>query len=203
MTLATLIAFTIAFAIAAASPGPGMAAVVARGLGGGFRAAFPFVMGLVAGDLVYLTVAVFGLAAIARSQEMLFLAVRYAGAAYLLYLAWRMWTARPDPERIRAEAAEPWARTLLAGLSLTLGNPKTMAFYLALLPSLVPLERLTAAEFAELGLVIVVVLTAVGCAYAAAAAGAREMFRSPRALGRLNRIGGVTMAAAAAAVVAR
>ena len=99
MTLPTLLAFALAFFVAAASPGPGMAAVVARGLGGGFRGAFPMVLGLVLGDLVFLTTAAFGLAAVARTFGALFTLVKYAGAAYLLFLAWKLWTTPPDPAR--------------------------------------------------------------------------------------------------------
>jgi threonine/homoserine/homoserine lactone efflux protein len=203
MSLAVLIAFGLAFAVAAASPGPGMAAVVARGLGGGFKGAFPMVLGLILGDLLYLSFAAFGLAAIAQSFGALFLVIKYAGAAYLLYLAYRLWTGTPDPEGIRARASEHWARTVLSGLSVTLGNPKTMVFYLALLPTLVPLERITMLEFAELAVTMMVLLALIGSAYAAAAAGAREMLRSPRALRRLNRSAGAVMAGAAAAVIAR
>lgn len=203
MDLVTLLTFAVAFTIAAASPGPGMAAVVARGLGGGFAGAFPMVLGLVLGDLVFLSLAIFGLAAVAQTFGAAFTVIRWAGAAYLLYLAWKLWTAEPDPEQVRARAAEHPARTMLAGLSLTLGNPKTIVFYLALLPTLVPLERITLLGYAELAGIVVVLLTLVGSAYAAAAAGAREVFRSPAALRRLNRFSGAVMAGAAAAVVAR
>lgn len=203
MDLVTLLTFSVAFAIAAASPGPGMAAVVARGLGGGFASAFPMVLGLVCGDLVFLSLAAFGLAAIAQSFGMLFTVIRWAGAAYLLYLAYKLWVAVPDPEQVKAKAAEHPVRTVLAGLSLTLGNPKTIVFYLALLPTLVPLERITLLGFAELAAIVAVLLTLIGSAYGLAAAGAREVFRSPRALRRLNRFSGAVMAGAAAAVVAR
>ncbi len=70
-----------------------MAAVVARGLGGGFRSAFPMVLGLVLGDLVFLSCATFGLAALAQQFSTVFLAVKWAGAAYLLYLAVKLWMA--------------------------------------------------------------------------------------------------------------
>ena len=203
MDAMTLLAFAVAFAIAAASPGPGMAAVVARGLGGGFKGAFPMVLGLVVGDLVYLSFAAFGLAAVAQRFGTVFLVIKYAGAAYLLYLAWKLWTAKADPAEVYSVSAQGPLRTTLAGLSLTLGNPKTMVFYLALLPTLVPLQTLTALGFAELALIVVVLLSLIGSAYGAAAAGAREVFRSPRALRRLNRTAGTVMAGAAAAVVAR
>lgn len=199
----TLLAFAITFSIAAASPGPGMAAVVARSLGGGFRGAFPMVLGLVAGDLVYLSFATFGLAAVAQRFGTAFLVIKYLGAAYLLYLAVKLWRARPEAADVRSETGQGALRTVVAGLSLTLGNPKVMVFYLALLPTLVPLERMTALGFVEVAGLVCVLLTAIGSAYAAAAAGAREMFRSAVALRRLNRTAGAVMAGAAAAIVAR
>jgi threonine/homoserine/homoserine lactone efflux protein len=134
---ATLIAFTAALALAAASPGPGIIAVVAKALGSGFRGAFPMVLGLVLGDLSYLTFAAFGLAALAQSFGTVFVVVKWLGAAYLAWLAVRLWTAEPAAARFGAAAATGAWRTFLGGLALTLGNPKVMIFYLALLPSLV------------------------------------------------------------------
>lgn len=203
MDLMTLAAFALAFSVAAASPGPGIAAVVARALGAGFRGTFPMVIGLVAGDLVYLSFAVFGLAAIAQSFGTVFLVIKYAGAAYLLYLAVKLWRAKPVPADVRAAEGQGAVRTFLAGLALTLGNPKVMVFYLALLPTLVPLERLTAIGFAELVVTVSVLLTLIGSAYAAAASSARDLFRSERAVRALNRGAGTMMAGAAAAVVVR
>jgi threonine/homoserine/homoserine lactone efflux protein len=203
MEPSTLAAFALALTLAAASPGPGIAAVVARALGAGFRGALPMVLGLVAGDLVYLSFAAFGLAALAASFGGVFLAVKYAGAAYLIWLAVRLWRAAPSAQAVGAVATgRPW-RTFLAGLSVTLGNPKVMVFYLALLPSLIDLERLTALGFAELIAVVIVVLLVVVGGYAAAAARARDLFRSPRAMKLMNRGAGTMMAGAAVAVVAK
>lgn len=199
----TLVAFTAALALAVASPGPGIAAVVARALGSGFRGAFPMVLGLVAGDVIYLSFAAFGLAALAQSFGTVFLVVKYVGAAYLVYLAWKMWTSEPTAARIDARAAGASMRTFLSGLALTLGNPKVMVFYLALLPTLVDLGGLTLIGYAELVGVVVVVLIVIVGAYAAAAARARDLFRDPRALKILNRASGTMMAGAAAAVVAK
>ncbi|RUT35064.1 LysE family translocator [Arsenicitalea aurantiaca] len=203
MDLVTLFTFTIAYAIAVLVPGPGVAAVVARALGGGFASAFPMVLGILIGDLLYLVVAVFGLAALAMHFSAVFIVVRWAGALYLLYIAYKFWTARPDAETVRARAGEHWSRTLLAGVALTLGNPKTIVFYLALLPTVVPLDQMTALAFAELTAIVIVVLLAIGCGYAFLAAAARDVFRSPVALGRLNKTAAAIMTAAAAAVVWR
>ncbi len=204
MDLVTLVAFTIAYAIAVLVPGPGVAAVVARALGGGFSSAVPMVVGILAGDLIYLVFAVFGLAAIATWFGPVFVVVRWAGAAYLLYIAWKFWTARPGTEQIGPKAEESWTRTFLAGLALTMGNTKTIVFYLALLPTVVPLDKpMTALGFTELLLIVIVVLMVIGLGYAALAAAAREFFRSQKALRRLNRTAGIMMASAAVFVVAR
>lgn len=199
----SLFAFAAALAVAAASPGPGVAAVVARALGAGFRGALPMVAGLVIGDLVYLTAAAFGLAALAQSFGLVFLAIKYVGAVYLAWLAYRLWTSEPKPAEVAAEGRGGVWRTFLTGLSVTLGNPKVMVFYLALLPTLIDLGGLTALGFVEMVAVMVVVLFVTVGGWAAAAARARAVFRSPRALRLLNRGAGTMMAGAAAAVVAR
>jgi threonine/homoserine/homoserine lactone efflux protein len=203
MDALTLVAFTVAYAIAVLVPGPGVAALVARALAGGFRAAFPMVLGILVGDLIYLVFAVFGLAAIAHYFNAVFIVVRFAGAAYLLFIAWKFWTAKPGAEQIGPKADRTPFTTFLAGFSLTLGNPKTIVFYLALLPTVVPLDRITPLAFAELTGIVTVVLLIIGCGYAFLASRAREFFKSPKALGRLNKTAGVMMATAAGFVVVR
>lgn len=200
MDLITLLTFTIAYAIAVLVPGPGVAAVVARALGGGFKGAFPMVLGILAGDLVYFVFAVFGLATIATYFGPLFVVVRWAGAAYLLFIAYKFWTARPGSEQLRPKNEDGW-RTFLAGFSLTMGNPKTIVFYLAILPTVIPLHQMTPLAFAELTFIVIVVLLIIGSGYAWLASAARDMFKSNKALGRLNKTAGLMMATAAGLVI--
>ncbi len=202
MDLFTLLAFTLAYAIAVLVPGPGVAAVVARALGGGFAGAVPMVIGILAGDLVYFVFAVFGLAAIASMFGPIFIVIRIAGAAYLFYIAWKFWTAKPGSEQMKPKN-EDWLKTFLAGFSLTMGNPKTIIFYLAILPTVIPLDQMNPIAFTELTAIVVIVLMVIGCGYAALAAKARDLFRSQRALRRLNRTASLMMATAATLVVAR
>ena len=74
-------------------PGPTITALVARVLVRGTSGALAFMLGLALGELVWLTAAVLGLAFIAKTFALAFMVLKYAGAAYLVYLAWRMWTA--------------------------------------------------------------------------------------------------------------
>src|SRR5690242_16457565 len=204
MDLITLLAFTIAYVVAVLVPGPGVAAIVARALGGGFSSAVPMIIGILVGDLIYLIFALFGLAAIATYFGPIFIVVRWAGALYLLYIAWQFWMAKPGAEQLGPRAGESWGRTFASGFALTMGNPKTIVFYLALLPTVVPLDRpITAVGAAELTVIIVVVLLAIGALYAALAAWARTLFTSPTSIRWLNRVAGMIMAAAAIYVIAR
>ncbi|MBJ7576954.1 LysE family translocator [Devosia sp. MC532] len=200
MDLFTLFAFTIAYLIALIVPGPGIAAVVARALGGGFKNAIPMTLGILAGDLVYFFFAIFGLAALATYFAPIFVIIRWVGAAYLLYIAYQFWTAKPGSEQMRPKK-EDAMKTFLAGFSLTMGNPKTIIFYLAILPTVVPLGQINALAIVELTILVIVCLLLVCSAYAALASAARDMFRSEKALRRLNKTAGAMLAGAATLVV--
>ncbi len=203
VTLYGLLVFCLVYAIAVASPGPGVAAVVARSLARGARGAPAFIAGFLVGDLVWFTVAATGLAAIAQTAHTVFAAVKYAGAVYLLYLAWRMWTTPPQaPSSGEVESAQKPSRLFLGSLTLTMGNPKTMVFFLALLPTVVQLEALLLADFLAIAAVIAIVLPLVLGGYVLAAVRARRLLQSPRAVRLVNR-GSATVIAGAAVAVAR
>lgn len=204
MDLAGLLLFSSALFLAAASPGPGIAAIVARVLGRGPKEAVAFSIGVALGDVIWLTFAILGLAALAQAFHEVFLVVKYLGAAYLLYIAYKIWTAPVVAQDIESDArAEHPLKLLLGGIALTLGNPKVMVFYLALLPTFLDLTRITVLGFAELAVATLAVLGVVFAGYIALAARARRLFTSPRAIRILNRTTGTVMAGAAAAVAAR
>ena len=100
------------------------------------------------------------------------------------------------------DASQKPFRLFLASLSLTLGNPKTMVFFLALLPTVVRLEDLTLAGFLEIAALSALILPLVLGAYVVAAVRARRLLQSPRAVRLVNR-GGATVMAGAAVAVAR
>jgi threonine/homoserine/homoserine lactone efflux protein len=196
--------FCLAYLLATATPGPGIGALVARVIARGMHGIAFYIAGFVVGDLTWFTFAATGMAVLAQTAHALFVAIKYAGAAYLLFLAFRLWTA---PVGAVAEDSAPVSqssgRLMLAGLSLTLGNPKVMIFFLALLPTVIDLSTLSVSAFLEIGAAMAVILSAVLGTYAAAAQRARRLFRSPPALRWLNRGTGTVMAGAAAAVATR
>lgn len=204
MELSALVIFALALAIAAGSPGPSIAALIARVLVRGWRDVAPFVAAMWLGEALWLVLAVLGLAALAETFHWAFLVVKYCGVAYLLYLAWQMWRApvAVGAARIAPRAGHP-LRMFLAGLTVTLGNPKIMAFYLALLPTIIDLGGVTALGLLELALTMLVVLAAVDIAWITLAERARRLLTSPRALRAANRVSATLMGGAAAAIAAR
>jgi threonine/homoserine/homoserine lactone efflux protein len=204
MDLAGLLLFSSALFIAAASPGPGIAAIVARVLGRGPKEAVAFSIGVALGDVVWLTFAILGLAALAQAFHEVFLVIKYAGAAYLLYIAYKIWTAPAVAKDVKPEAGtEHPTKLLLGGLALTLGNPKTIVFYLALLPTILDLTRITVLGYAELVVATLSVVGVVFAGYIVLAARARQLFTTPKAIRILNRTTGALLAGAAAAVASR
>jgi threonine/homoserine/homoserine lactone efflux protein len=204
MELAGLLLFASVYFVAVASPGPGMAAVVARGLAQGTQAAPAFIAGFVVGDLIWFTVAATGLAVVAKTFETLFLFIKYAGCAYLLFMAWKIWTAPVAAADVTASRnkVRSWP-SFLGALALTLGNPKVIVFFLSLMPLVVDLKTVTPLIFAELALVIVLVFTPVLTVTLLLANRARTIFTSARALRLINRGTASIMAGAAVAIAAR
>lgn len=143
-----LLPFLAATAAILVIPGPSVAYVVARGLEGGPRAAVYSVLGLEAGALLHVLAAAGGLGALMASTAWGLTAVRWAGAAYLVYLGIRQLWHRPGagesgtPARAGEAGATALRRRLFgAGLLVDLLNPKTAMFFLAFLPQFVDPAR--------------------------------------------------------------
>jgi threonine/homoserine/homoserine lactone efflux protein len=142
MTLATTVAFAVAMFFLAIVPGPGVAAVVSRTLGSGMNAGLAVITGLAVGDTVFLVLAIGGLSAVASVVGPLFQTVKYLGAAYLIWLGYKALTAKAAPIDIAsATTMLPWRETGV-GLLVTLGNPKPILFYGALMPTFVDITKI-------------------------------------------------------------
>ncbi len=202
MTLGSLILFAAVYFAAVATPGPGLAALVARVIAYGLVGVAPFIAGYVVGDMIWLVVAGTGLAALAKTFAGAFTAIKYAGAAYLLYLAWRTATAPAT----RGEAPPPASRGLrafLGSLSLTLGNPKVMVFFRSIMPLVVDVKSLTPMRLVGLMAFCIPVIASTLSGYVLAANRARALFRSAKAMRVVHRAAGGVMAGVAVAVATR
>lgn len=186
------------YAICIAVPGPGVVAMVARSLGSGFRSAIPAAIGTLVGDLVWMTLSAFGLAGLAAAMGAWFLVIKYAGALYLIYMGYKYWRAEVGdlPDMLPASTRQ----SFFSQLSVTLGNPKAMAFFLAILPTVVDLKHLNAFGYGQLVLATAVLIPAIMLSYAAAAAEVREFLTSKKARKGINRTAAVVMFGAGAGV---
>lgn len=203
MTLAALLAYSGALFIAAAIPGPGITALVARALGSGFRETFFMGLGLVLGDTIYLTAVILGLAFVAQTFTEIFIVIKVAGALYLGYIAWKLWTAGLLSTDVRAKKSTSIGMSFLSGLLVTLGNPKTMLFYVALVPTLININSIGLREYAILVAATFVVLLVVLVPYMLLASRARTFLKRPKALQLLNRVAASILAGTAAFIATR
>jgi threonine/homoserine/homoserine lactone efflux protein len=180
------------------TPGPNMMYLVSRSLSQGWRAGMISLLGTVTGFLVYLTLASLGLAEAFRTAHWLYVAVRLAGAAYLLYLAWQV--LRPDGAAIfqaRDLPREPTARLFRMGLLTNLLNPKAAIMYLALIPQFIhPADGRVLVQGFLLGGIQITVSAAVNAAIVlAASAIATFSATRPTWLRRQRLIAGALLAA--------
>ena len=147
-------------------PGPNMVYLVSRSVSQGPRAGLVSLLGVAAGFLVYLLCAALGIAALLMAVPYAYDAMRAAGAAYLLWLAWQ--ALRPgarSPLEVRALPADSPRRLFLMGLLTNLLNPKIAVLYLSLLPQFIePACGTVLGQSLALGLVQIAVSVAVNAA---------------------------------------
>ena len=122
-------------------------------------------MGIMVGDLILMTLSAFGLALIAQTMGQLFQVIKIAGGLYLLFLGYKYWTAEvSEQSEIIPESA---SRGFLTQMGITLSNPKAIAFFVALQPTAIDLNRLTFAGYLELVGATLVLIPAITMGYAA------------------------------------
>lgn len=201
MDITTLLAFAAAFFVFAASPGPDNMTIVARTISHGAASGVAYGLGTVAGILIFLMLAAFGLSVVAAEMGVLMTVLRYAGAAWLIWTGIKLWMAEPVVPELQPVAERGGLLAVFAtGVALNLGNPKMPLFYIALLPNVVG-ASLTPGHVAALAAVILVVEAVVIGGHVVLAGRARRLLRTPAMVRRVA--GGVMIGAGAAVVVAR
>ena len=201
----TLLAFALASTILIVVPGPTVALVVTRTLGAGRRATVPLTLGVAGGDLVATTLSLAGVGALLAASAQLFTAVKWIGAAYLVYLAVRMWSAPvglavehgPEP-RGRAVGS---AAILREAFVVTVLNPKGIVFFVAFVPQFLATDR----AYWPQALVFAGLFTLIGAlnvvAYSLTADGLRRAAGRPGVLRAMSRAGAAAMGAAGIATL--
>jgi threonine/homoserine/homoserine lactone efflux protein len=199
--LQTLLLFAAASLALLVVPGPAVIYIVTRSVTQGRRAGIVSMLGIEAGGLVHVAAAALGLSALLASSAAAFTALKYLGAAYLVYLGIRKLRER-DEEPDRPSGGRSRPRLFWEGVLVQVLNPKTALFFLALLPQFVdPTRGFVALQVVLLGLCFTALAVLSDGAYALAAGTAGGWLRARRNLSRrlVKLSGGVYIGLGAAA----
>ena len=203
MSLDSAIAFAIGMLFLALSPGPGLATIVSRGLASGPIAGLAVTGGLVLADFFFMGVAMVGLTAIATAMGPFFQLVKYAGAGYLAWLGYKAFRSSASPLVVVPRSGQGLVKDVGLGFLVTLGNPKAILFYSALLPTFLDMTRIRFADFLILAAIVVAVSYVVYGGYIFLAQPGRRLLSSRAASRLFNRLTGSALIGAGVAVATR
>ena len=190
MTFLGALAFLFSVFIFASTPGPGTSALLARSLSQGYRSCWGMVLGMILSDVIYLLLAIFGLATAIQEWHQVFFVVQMLGGLYLIYLGVMMWR-QAAASQIKAPKSQ--YDGFIQGFVISASNPKVVLFYLAFLPAFIDLTTLSTND-----IILACVLTFLGLLFglmlvAFSADKMKQVFASPAALTRINRVAGSIM----------
>ena len=194
MSWESALSFFFAILVFGVTPGPGVFAIIARALVKGAGSCFMLALGMTISDILYLIAACLGLAVIATQWSEVFTVIRIVGAAYLIYLAWQMWTApinlnSDDDEKNKSSRY----LSFLQGFLISASNPKVILFYIAFLPTFMDLTALSARDICLASFLTLIALMLGLMFIAIFASKARLWFQSEAAMKRLNKGAGSIM----------
>ena len=192
MDLLTLLSLTIATFVYAISPGPGLFAVLAISTRYGVMPAMWLSFGHTVGDIIYVTVAMLALSALAEIISNSMLYVKFFGASYLVYIGYQQWRSKGVSFE-QSNKKESILKLLLAGFIVGVTNPKTIIFYLSFLPIFVDLNNLTITT--EVQVIAVIGFTVFFVLSLANVLGfkLRRHIENPAVIKRVNEVTGITM----------
>jgi threonine/homoserine/homoserine lactone efflux protein len=190
MSFEPWLAFVAASIVLLAIPGPTVLLVVSYALGHGRRYAAATVAGVALGDLTAMTASLLGLGALLAASAGIFTAVKWVGAAYLVYLGLKLWRV-PVGEPGQADISETRPGRIFAhAYVVTALNPKGIVFFVAFLPQFLDMARPVLPQMAILVATFVTLATVNAALFGLMASSARRTIRKPSAQRLVNRIGG-------------
>jgi threonine/homoserine/homoserine lactone efflux protein len=205
LTWGQILPYAGALAVLAATPGPVVAALIARSATGGVRAAVPLAAGVAVGDVVWPLLAMLGIGIVTGAWAGFLTVLRYAGAAILVWMGARL-VAKAEAAAMRAAAGMAARESPLAGFTAGLmviaGNPKAILFYMGVLPGFFDFRRLTPLDIAVICLVSAAVPFLGNLAWATLFARARRWLADPVAMKWTHVAAGLALVAVGLAIAA-
>jgi threonine/homoserine/homoserine lactone efflux protein len=201
MTIETWLAFTAASAVLLVIPGPTILLVVSYALGQGWRTALPMAVGVALGDFTAMTLSLLGLGALLATSATVFTILKWAGAAYLAWLGIKLWRAGGTLDAKPCNDAASTVKMLSHAWLVTALNPKSLTFFVAFMPLFIDPKAALLPQVGVFATTFLALAFTNAFAYALIASRARNVVRSPRALGIINKIGGSLLIGAGIATV--
>jgi threonine/homoserine/homoserine lactone efflux protein len=184
--------FVVAALILAVTPGPAVLYIVTRSVSQGRSAGIVSCAGVACGGLVHVAAAAFGLSAILTASATAFGVVKYAGAAYLVWLGVRKFADPSAIQDVDVVVLHSLMRVFREGVIVNVLNPKTALFFLAFLPQfVVPARGSVSGQFLLLGMVFVAIAFCTDTSWCLLASTARTWLRRhPAAVGSERCVAG-------------
>jgi threonine/homoserine/homoserine lactone efflux protein len=201
ITLESLLLYCGAMVILFITPGPVWVAIIARGLSGGFSAAWPLAIGVAIGDVIWPLAAIFGLSWIASVYGDYMVVLRWVAVVIFALLGALLIRHADQPIAADSRLTRPgrWAG-FAAGVAVILGNPKAILFYMGVLPGFFDLRHVTGPDIAAILAVSVLIPVAGNLSFALMIDRVRKLVASPAAVRRMNRTAGTLMIVVAAVI---
>ena len=196
MTLETWLLFVITEAALCFTPGPAVLLVLSHGLTRGTGSSVYANLGILTGNAVYFGLSATGLGALLLASYEVFSAIRWLGAAYLVWLGITAFFGKSSVLAVNAATPASAARTFANGAMLQVANPKALVFFVALLPQFIDPHRAVLAQVAILGVTSVVIEFGVLLAYGALAGRLTSVAARPRFQRLANRVAGTMLVTA-------
>jgi homoserine/homoserine lactone efflux protein len=191
---AIILPYILACLLFSLVPGPSVSVVVANSLAGGTRAGLLTILGTELSMLSMVFIVALGLEAVMTAVSGAFEIIKLIGAAYLVWIGWKMFTSSGKLHLEAASGREPLGRYVWQGALVNWANPKTLLFLGAFLPQFVDLSRSAFDQIMVLGLIVMAVATATDALYAIAAGQARNVLTAAR-VKMMSRVSGVVLMA--------
>ncbi|MFO1158143.1 MAG: LysE family translocator [Reyranellaceae bacterium] len=201
MMFESWLAFTAASAVLLIIPGPTVLLVVSYALGQGWRTALPMAVGVALGDFTAMTLSMLGLGALLAASATLFTILKWAGAAYLVYLGVKLWRAGGTLDAAPRTDTVSALRMLGHAWLVTALNPKSITFFVAFLPAFLDPHGDFLIQMVVFETTFLVLAFANAFGYAVIASRARGFVSNPRAIGVVNKVGGGLLIGAGAVTV--